>query len=188
MKANILVILLTILLATGVGFAQSIAEIQKRYTELAETARLCETDDEKGEYGELVMNTLSINSRAHQWRAVGIYTQTFKFFYKGGDSEHRLYPDQLVFVKTERTVSNRTYAEEFLFSETGALLFYLQASQNDDKMPAERRVYFSRGKAVRVIEDNKTRDRLLASDMGVVKGIVAQSRQISDIFVRSIKL
>lgn len=187
MKSNILFIVV-LLLAANVGFAQSIAEIQKRYAQLAEKARLCETDDEQGEYGALVMNELTVNSRRHQWRAVGIYGQTYKFFYKGGESERRLYPDQLVLVKTERTVSNRTYSEEFLFSDAGALMFYYQRSQNDDQMPAERRVYFSRGRAVRVIEDNKTRDRMTARDLTVVAEVLSQSRRINDIFTRSIKL
>jgi hypothetical protein len=187
MKSSILLIVILVL-TVHAAFGQSIDAIKKRYAEVAEKARLCETDDEQGEYGELVMNELIVNSRRHQWRAVGIYQPTYKFFYRGGDSEQHLYPDQLVFVKTERRVSNRTYNEEFLFSDAGDLIFYYQASQNDDQTPGQRRLYFSRGKAIRVVEDNKTRDRLTAKDLTVVKDIMVQSRTIKEIFNRSIKL
>lgn len=187
MKSSILLIVI-LCLTNNAAFGQGVDEIKKRYAEIAEKARLCETDDEQGEYGELVMNELTINSRRHQWRAVGIYQPTYKFFYRGGDSERHLYPDQLVFVKSERRVSNRTYNEEFLFSDAGVLLFYFQKAENDDQVPAERRVYFSRGKAIRVVEGNKTRDRLTAKDGAVVTEILVQGRNIKDIFDRSIKL
>lgn len=188
MKSKILLIAILLLLATNVGLAQSVEAIQKHYSEISEKARQCETDDDQGEFGELVMNELAINSRRHQWRAVGIYGQTFKFFYKGGDSERHLYPDQLVFVKVERRVSDRTYAEEYLFSDAGALMFYFQKAENDNRAPAERRVYFSGGKAIRVVEDKNTRNRLTAKDVAIAKEILSQSRDIKDIFKLSIKL
>lgn len=187
MKSSILLIVI-LFLTINAAFGQTVDAIKKRYAEIAEKARLCETDDEQGQYGELVMNTLAINSRNHQWRAVGIYQPTYKFFYRGGDSERHLYPDQLVFVKSERRVSNRTYNEEFLFSDVGVLMFYYQASQNDDQVPAERRVYFTGGRAIRIIEDQTTRSRLTAKDLTVAKEILSQSRNIKDLFNRSIKL
>lgn len=187
MKSKILLIAI-LLLAANAGFAQSVEAIQKRYADIAEKARLCETDDDQGEYGELVMNTLAINSRRHQWRAVGIYGQTYKFFYKGSDSERHLYPDQLVFVKAERRVSDRTYDEEFLFSDAGVLMFYFQKAENDNRAPAERRIYFSGGKEIRVVEDQKTRNRMTAKDVAIAKEILSQSRDIKDIFKLSIKL
>ena len=175
--------------AIGQTLDRSIETIQKRYANIAEKARLCETDDDQGEFGELFMNELTINSRSHQWRAVGIYGQKFRFFYKQVENdERRLYPDQLVFVKTERKSSARTYSEEFLFSETGNLIFYFQRSTNDEAMPAERRVYFAGTKALRVVEDSKTRDRLTTKDAVIVKDIMAASRRITEIFARSLKM
>lgn len=187
MKSSILLIVILVF-AVNAGLGQTIEAIKKRYAEIAEKARLCETDDERGKYGELVMNTLAINSRNHQWRAVGIYRPTYKFFYRGGDTEQHLYPDKLVFVKSERRVSNRTYNEEFLFSDAGVLMFYFQKAENDDQVPAERRVYFTQAKAMRIIEDQTTRSRLTAKDLTLAKEILSQSRNIKDLFNRSIKL
>ncbi|MFT3743946.1 MAG: hypothetical protein QM785_06580 [Pyrinomonadaceae bacterium] len=191
MRSHLMRIAVLLLLAIGVS-AQSVDKnvesIRKRYEDIAEKARLCETDDDRGEYGELFMNTLAVNSRNHQWRAVGIHQITYKFFYTGGDSEQHMYPDRLVFVKTERRESNRNYFEEFLYSDAGVLLFYFQRAENDDQVPAERRVYFAGTKAVRVAEDGKTRDRLTAADLKTVREVSAVSSKVRDMFIRSINL
>ncbi|HQZ95031.1 MAG TPA: hypothetical protein PLP21_01870 [Pyrinomonadaceae bacterium] len=191
MKTKLTIIAFLLLLSAGIS-AQSVDKtvesIRSRYQVIAEKARGCETDGELGQYGDLVMNTLTINSRNHQWRAVGIHQLTYKFFYAGGDSEKHLYPDRLVFVKTERRESNRNYSEEFFYSDAGVLMFYFQKAENDDQVPAERRVYFSGSKAVRVIEDGKLRDRLTANDLKTVRDVTASNASIKDLFIRSIKL
>jgi hypothetical protein len=182
------ILLLFTLVVAGQSTEKSVGSISKRYADIAEKARLCETDDDRGEYGDVVMNELTINTRRHQWRAVGIYGKTFKFFYKGGDSEQHMYPDQLVLVKTERKESSRNYSEEYLFSDTGALMFYFQKAENDDRSPAERRIYFSGIKAIRIIEDGKTRDRLTVEDNKTAKEILGQGQKIKTLFAQSIKL
>ncbi len=182
-----------ILLSATCAFAQStdktVESINKRYAEINAKAKACETDDDQGQYGELFMNTLTINSRNHQWRAVGIYGQTFKFFYRAVENdEKRLYPDQLVFVKVERAHSNRKYAEEYLYSDAGVLMFYSQRAENDGEVPADRRVYFSGPKPIRIVEDSRSSDRPTAKDSAAIKAINAESLKISDMFLRSLKL
>ena len=167
---------------------KAVESIRKAYADAAEKARLAETDDEHGEIGELVMNELTVNSRNHQWRAVGIYGQAFKFFYKGGNSEAHLYPDELVMVKAERSVSNRKYKEEYLFDGNGRLIFYFQRAENDEMVPAERRIYFDAGRAVRVIEDGKTRDNLSAADLRSAREVQAAAVKLRDVFLRTINL
>ena len=191
MNTRITTIAFLFLLALGVSaqsVERSVESIRKRYEDIAEKARLCESDDDRGQFGELVINTLTVNSRNHQWRAVGIHQLMYKFFYTGGDSETHLYPDHLVFVKTERRESNRMYNEEFLYSDAGVLMFYFQRAENDDQVPAERRVYFAGAKAVRVVEDGKTRDRLTAKDVRTIREVGASNVGIKDLFNRSIKL
>jgi len=190
MKTALFVLLLLLPLATSSVYAddKAIERIRVYYGDVAAKAKACEADDDQGEFGELVMNTLTVNSRRHQWRAVGIYGQTYKFFYKGGDSEDHLYPDQLVFVKVERKESNRTYTEEYLYSGAGVLTFYSQKAENDDQLPVERRVYFSGAKAIRVVEDAKSRDRMTVKDAATTKAVTAASVKIKDLFLRSIKL
>lgn len=167
---------------------RSVEKIRKIYTDVAEKARLAETDDEQGQFGELVMSELVINKRSRQWRAVGIYGETFRFFYKGGNSEAHLYPDELVLVKAERRVSNRKYAEEYLFDGSGRLIFYFQRSENDDQAPAERRIYIDAARVVRVTEDGKSRDKLTAADLAKAREAATAAARIRDVFARAIKL
>ncbi len=166
---------------------KAVEKIRTFYTDIAEKARLCETDDDRGEFGELFMNELAVNKRNHQWRAVGIHNLTYKFFYRGGDSEEHMYPDRLVMVKVERRESNRTYKEEYLYSDAGVLMFYFQKAENDDQAPAERRVYFSGIKAIRITEDGKTRDKLSTKDAATVKELTKQSSRMKDVFLRTLK-
>lgn len=190
MKIQIALVSCFLFAAVGVSAqtGSTVEKIRKYYTDVAEKARLAETDDEQGQLGDLVMNELVINKRDHQWRAVGIFGETYKFFYGGGDSEAHMYPDQLVMVKVERRVSNRNYLEEFVYDEAGRLIFYFQKAENDDQVPTERRVYFSGAKAIRVAEDGKTRDRLTANDFKTAAVVAAASASIKDLFARSIKL
>lgn len=178
------------LLLFSSGSAQStektVEKIRAYYTEVSEKATAAETEDDQGEFGDLIMNELVINKRNHQWRAVGRFQETYKFFYKTAGED--LYPETLVLVKTERHVSGRSYTEEYLYNEKGALLFYFQKAENDDQVPSERRIYFNLGKAIRIIEDEKKRDKLTIKDLATVKEILLESGKIVAIFKGSIKL
>jgi hypothetical protein len=176
---------------------KTVEKIRLIYNEISEKAKAAEKDDEKGELGNLVMNELVINKRRHQWRAVGIYVLTYKFFYQSIDEsanppevvEKHLYPDQLVKVAVEKNISNRAYLEEFIYDKTGALVFYFQKVENDDtETPKERRVYFSAGKPIRIIEDEKKRDKLTVADLKTVREISMENLQIKEMFARSLKL
>ncbi len=190
MKRKIALVSIFLIAALGV-LAQTdkpVEKIRKFYTQTAEKARLAETDAEQGQMGDLVMNELVINKGNHQWRAVGIYQLTYNFFYQGGKSERHLYPDQLVMVKAERKIAARSYREEYLFDNAGYLVFYFQKSENDDQTPAERRVYFAAGKALRIVEDGKTRDRLTAKDNKTALQIASDAAKLKSQFISSIKL
>ena len=189
MKKHISSFVIILIVSIG-GFAQvsdkTVETIKKVYLEIYAQAIACETDDDKGKFGPLFMNTLTINSGNHQWRAVGIYGKTYKFFYTGGDTEASMYPDKLVLVKLDRRESNRTYKEEFLFSKNGTLAYYAQRAENDDQSPESRELYFSNQLAIRIVEDAKTRDRLSFADTKVAKNAIATATAINDLFQRSI--
>ena len=190
MKKNVFPIAFILLASIG-GFAQAtdktVDTIKKLYVQVSDRAAECEADDDKGAYGPLFMNTLSINSRNHQWRAVGTYNKTYKFFYTDGDSETSMYPDKLILVKLDRRVSNRTYHEEFLFSENGTLAYYAQRAENDNESPASREMYFAKNIAIRIVEDAKVRNKLLPKDLNNAKATVADVIAIKAIFQQSIK-
>lgn len=162
--------------------------IRKRYNSIAEKVRLAETDDDAAATGEIVVNELKVNSRNRQWRAVGIYNANVKFFYTGGDTEESLYPDRLVFVKMTGNVSARTVYDELLFSDKGDLLFHFRRADGDGPRPDETRVYFEKGKAIRINENGKVRDRMTPADTKTAADSVALSRHLKTIFDSTLRL
>ena len=187
-----LIISMVVLSLAAAAFPQTektdktVEKIGAYYTDISEKARLAETDDDRGEFGDLVMNELVINKRNHQWRVVGIYDGSYKFFYKTIGED--LYPETLVMVKVGKRVSARTYSQEFLFDERGLLIFYFQKAENDEQVPKERRIYFDAAKAIRIIDDGKQRDKLSAKDLAAARDALADGTRIKEIFTRSIKL
>ena len=193
---SISIFALTVQSANAQTIEKTVEKIRAYYTDIAEKAKAAETDDEKGELGDLVVNELVINQRRHQWRAVGIYVLTYKLFYQSIDEsvyppevvEKHLYPDQLVKVNVKKEISNRSNAEEFVYDKTGALVFYFQKAENDDQIPTERRLYFATGKPIYIVEDDKKRDMLTATDLKTVQEILKSNLQIKEIFAKSLKL
>lgn len=172
---------------------KTVTAIRRSYDTVSAQAKLVESDDEQGEIGPLVVNELTINTRGHQWRAVGIYRQTYRFFYKGGDDEKHMYPDQLVLVKRESLISAQTNIEEYFFDDAGNLVFHKQNYVNVDTGPTLREVYFvpqknSLPRAVRIIENKKVRDKFSPLDTDVIKDILKVSEKLKDTFDRSINM
>jgi hypothetical protein len=191
MKKQLSSLLFVLFLGFGVSAQtteKSVEKIRSYYNDVAEKARLAQSDEDRGQYGDLFVNELKVNSRNHQWRAVGIYSQNYKFYYRSLDTEDHMYPDQLVFVVSERTSSARKYREEYLFSASGELVFYFFKAENSDEKPSEVRIYYSGAKAIRLIEDKKTRDRLSAEDVKTVNRLSAFSRKIKEAFKQSIAI
>jgi hypothetical protein len=167
---------------------RTVEKIGVYYKDVAEKARLVEADSDQGKFGELVMNELKINSRSHQWRAVGIYGQTYKFFYRGGNDERHPYPDQLVIVINERKISDRNYREEYLFSDAGALVFYSYKDDIPEAKQSEIKVYFAAGRAVRIEQDGRSRDRMTKADIFSTNQRLATAAKLMQFFKRSIDL
>lgn len=191
MKKQILSIVFVLILGSAVS-AQStdktVENIRSYYNDIAEKCRLASTDEDRGQVGGIFVNELNMNSRGHQWRAVGIYNQDIRFYYRSLDTEDHLYPDQLVFVVIERKVSARKYHEEYLFSAAGELVFYYFKADGSDEKPSETRMYFSGPRAIRIIEDKISRDRLTAGDLKAANRQLAYSAKIRSLFKQSIAL
>jgi len=66
------------------------------------------------------------------------------------------------------------------------LIFYHRRAEEDEK-PAELRLYFDRGRPVRVIADRSSRDALTADDTAVARQSIAKSGEIRVLFDRSLK-
>lgn len=162
--------------------------IRLRYAEITEKVRLAETDDDAAATGEIVVNELTVNARNRQWRAVGIFNTNLKFFYTGGDTEKSLYPDRLVFVKMTGNISARIVYDELLFSDSGELKFHFRRADGDRPHPNETRIYFEKGRAFRIIDNGKIRDRLTAADLRAAAGRVEPARHLKAIFSSTLRI
>jgi hypothetical protein len=162
---------------------KQIESIRKIYTEISNKIETTEKDEESGRTSDLAVNELVINKLNKSWAAVGNYRVVYRFYYQNRDEEP--YPTQLVKVTKTTESAARRYYEEFVYDKTDNLIFYFEKSADDEK-PLERRIYFDKKRAFRMVEDESVRDRLPANDNAVTK-VLNDSKSIQQIFINSIK-
>ena len=181
-------LLILLLFAATTSAQQSvdkqIEQIRKTYTELSEKIATTEKDEESGKTSNLAVNELVINKLDRSWAAVGIFRITYRFYYQNKEEEP--YPTELVKVTRNAEISARKYFEEFVYDSSGSLIFYFERSEDDDA-PFERRIYFAKGKPIRIIEDKAARDRFTKDDLSKIDEILERSSNASEIFIHSIK-
>lgn len=183
MKRYVFVIALVLFAFVNFARAQtvekSVENIRNFYDEVSKEVESTEQGGEEGNYGGFVCNELSINKYEHSWPASGRYRISYKFFYEFGEHD-----DKIVKIVSQSDVSSRHYYHEFLYDETGALIFYFLKAE-EGETPKETRVYFSAGKAIRFIEGEKKRDKLTTEDMKNVREVLKKSAQVKEIFTKS---
>lgn len=187
MKTRLFAILLLLIFVFSVpaqDVEKQIKEIRAAYTSVSQLIAETEADPEKARYGELAVNELVINKLERSWAAVGNYKVVFRFYYQNMGEEP--YPTELVKVTKKTESAARRYSEEFLFDTTGALIFYFEKSE-DGVAPEERRLYFQKGKAIRIVEDAEKRDKLTSEDLDTAKDVVRRGARVRDVFLRSIE-
>ncbi|MEZ5347086.1 MAG: hypothetical protein R2681_16180 [Pyrinomonadaceae bacterium] len=179
------VVLLFISINTSAQNAEAeIRQIRKTYTDLSERIAETEKDEESGKYSDLAVNELVVNKLDRSWAAVGNFRITYRFYYQNKEEEP--YPTELVKVTRNAEVAARKYAEEFVYDSSGTLIFYFERSDDGDA-PLERRVYFAKGKPIRIIEDKATRDKFTNDDLSKIAEILERSSNAGEIFIHSIK-
>lgn len=171
---------------------KSVAAVRKVYDMYSAQAKQVETDDEQGEIGPLIMNELTLNTRDHQWRAVGKYNDKYLFFYDGGDDEKELYPEDLRLVKRVSLISDRPNTEEYLYNDDGRLIFHKQTFVHHEEGTITREIYFSvtklAVKAIRIVQNGKPRDKFSSIDAAVISETIKSSEKLYDLFKQSIHL
>ena len=170
---------------------KSVETIRSFYNEVGKKVEFIEQGGEHGNYGELVCNELIVNKYEHSWPAVGFYKVSYKFFYEysGYDpiKDPNPYPDRIVKIVEKSEISVRRYYQEFLYDQTGALVFCFLKAEEEER-PKETRVYFSAGRAIRFVEGEKKRDNLTVEDMKAVREILQKSSRVKEIFTKSLTL
>ena len=161
-----------------------VKEIRKVYTEIAQNIEAVEKDDESGRTGPLAVNELIINKLNRSWAAVGNYRVEYRFYYQNQGEEP--YPTQLVKVTQTTESAARRYYKEFVYGETGSLIFVFEKS-SESETPEETRIYFNREKAVRIVQGEKVNDRLSDKQKSKVREALKDSVRVKRIFTDSIE-
>ncbi len=171
---------------------KAVAQIKRLYEEIGQKIELSERGSEESAYAGIVCNELVFNRNEHVWPAVGNYQATYKFYYDSAQTEEHHYPDRLRKAVMKSHMSDRSYYEEYLFDEAGALVFYYTKPDEppigDEPQKVEQRIYFAAGRPIRIIKGQKTADRLTAQDVQLARKVLATGRQIKDFFARSLTL
>ena len=155
-----------------------IEEIRKIYDETNQ--KIAESNAE-GEFSSVFLTQLIVNKNNGSYPAVGIYQPAVKFYYTYGDREKNPYPNRLLKIEIEIKRAGRTETAEFLFNETGHLIFYF--GKKDDE---EKRVYFSGEKPIRVLTGTKNVPLNEKTAADLVKTILAEKRKLTGIFSGSL--
>lgn len=179
----LLILTFTFSISAQQNVEKQVEQIRKVYTEISQKIEASEKDEDAGRMSELAVNELVVNKLNKSWAAVGNYRVVYRFYYQNKGEEP--YPDQLVKVTKTTESAARRYYEEFVYNTADNLIFYFEKSE-DDEAPEERRIYFGNEKAIRIIEDKNTRDKLTKNDRSTVRNILKQSEKIEQIFINSI--
>lgn len=180
--------------ASAVVSAQekAVERIKRLYEDIGKKIDLSENGTEESQFAGIFCNELVVNKNKHIWPVVGNYEMTYKFYYELAHTEGHPYPDRLRKVVMKSSMSARSYYSEYLFDEEGALVFYFTKPNEppigDEPQRVEQRIYFARGRPVRIINGQKVRDVLSAKDIELARGIVNTSRQIKLFFTKSLEL
>ncbi len=187
MKKHLFIFLLLSIFACSVSAQKSvekqIEQIRKTYAEISQIIEASEKDADAEQPSGYAVNELVINKSNISWAAVGNYRVVYRFYYQNKGEEP--YPTQLVKVTKTTESAARQYYEEFVYDKTENLIFYFETSV-DDQYPKERRVYFDKDKAIRIIEDKDKRDKLTTDDRSTIRKLLKDSVKIEQIFINSI--
>lgn len=159
-----------------------VEEIRRIYKEVSdEIARAENSFPESSIY----LSELVVNKGGTIYPAVGIFSSTIRFYYTFGDRELNPYPNRLLKIMVTNKRSANTEAYEYLFDKAGRLIFYFEKTDYTDG--AESRFYFSSGRAIRILRNQKMVDVNSPVEIKASKSVQAQAAKLVGIFKRSLE-
>lgn len=159
-----------------------VEEIRRIYQETNEQISAAEKDFSTS---AIFLTELIVNKGGTMYPAVGIFSNTIKFYYAYGDREENPYPNRLlkITVSTNRS-ANREWSE-YLFDRAGKLIFYYEKMGEESE--AESRFYFASGKIIRIQRGQRIADINSRQELDAPKAVQAQADKLVEIFQRSLE-
>lgn len=159
---------LMLLPCLGSGFAKApaaqIQTIKEVYQKTNDKVAATEKSAEAAKASSISVDHYITNALNRSWEGVGNYKVTTKFYYTHDAPNGK---NHLMKISQVTESAARRYHEEFYYNSTGQLVFYYQKT-NDTEQPKERRIYFHKGKAIRLIDDQFSRDGYTDGDREMV--------------------
>lgn len=157
-------IILLLVFSPFVNLAQedAIQAIREKYYEVKQWVNA--TDSDSLEYSHYYHDIRIRNVNNSPWRAVGIYQDTTHYYYSdemeaemmdGNTNDDRAWAVAMVINSTQYSV-NHEYSE-YLYDK-GELIFYYKKTQVTAQEDTEYRYYFSNGKLIRYMVNQKIKD------------------------------
>lgn len=142
--AAALLLLFTALAAAAQNEDKRVEAIRELYKTAKENITHAEQGDEGSKY---FINELILNRGNASFPAVGTYRSVQRFYYTYGDRSRNPYPDRLRMVIVETQRAGVVENEEYLFNDTGELVFYFNRIGE-----GEQRLYFADSRMIRRLD------------------------------------
>lgn len=189
-------LLFFVLLLPTVGIAsdqnKAVEQIRRAYDDIGKKIELSEKGIEESSYSGIFCSELVVNRNNHIWPVVGNYKLSYRFYFELSHIEGHEYPDRLRKVVMTSSMSSRSYYSEYLFDESGALVFYFTKPNEppigDEEQRVEQRIYFAGGRPIRIINGQKVSDSLTAKDIQLARSVNDTSKEIKLFFTKSLAL
>ena len=173
-------IISTLICLSSISFLQAEADknhiqaIQETYQKTNAKVSATEKSAEAAKASDLSIDHYITNAMNRSWEGLGNYKETYKFYYI-----HDAPNDENHLLKISRVSEHATtrYHEEFYYNDAGELVFYFQKT-NDPEYPKECRIYFHKGKAIRLIDDQYSRDGYTEGDKETVTALLKREKAI----------
>jgi hypothetical protein len=191
MKKRILSIAILILISASAGFAQTVEQQAARIRNLyaATNKRIDEGLKDKVSGLHYAARAIGGERDGQQWAAVGTMKKLDEFWFDGepGFNEEENPDARKMIRKIISTYAGaadlRTRSEYLFDAETGEFVFAFTTERGADGKTTERRLYFHKGKLIRVTRDGKNVDaKFSADDLSAAQIELDTAKRLKNLF------
>jgi hypothetical protein len=191
MKKRILSIAILILISASAGFAQTVEQQVTRIRHLyaAANKRIDEGSKDKTSGWHYAARTIGGERDGQQWAAVGTMKKLDEFWFDGEPNfNEQENPDARKMIRKIVSVyagaaDLRTRSEYLFDAGTGEFVFAFTTELGAGGKTTERRLYFNKGKLIRIARDGKNVDaKFSADDMNAAQLESDTAKRLKNLF------
>lgn len=190
MKKQILSIAILILIGASTAFSQTVEQQATKIRQLfaATNKRIDVGLKDKTSGLHYAAWTLGGERDGQQWAAVGTMKIQDEFWFDGEpgrDGEESEDARKLIrkIVSAYAGAADLRTRAEYLFNDTGEIVFALTSEHDPEGKTMERHFYYAKGKLIRVVRDGKNIDRNVGNeDEQLAANAMTEAKKLQNIF------